>query len=160
MIVWQIKTPLFNIYLTISVAEVECEQDFSLPYFVKFSFWLSSAHIAYGSNTYYWRIGNPHWLYMYAMNAIGGNLVSQISDHLLQFLIVNHRMIICFFKSVHTTQYGIRLSVTLVPTFEILYLLMLRKSSRFLVFVKISTTLWLMVIIVLLIPEVLWLYYL
>ena len=34
----------------------------------------------------------------YAMNAMGGNLVSQISDHLPQFLIVNHRMIICFFK--------------------------------------------------------------
>ena len=31
----------------------------------------------------------------YAMNAMGGNLVSQISDNLPQFLIVNHR--ICFF---------------------------------------------------------------
>ena len=77
----------------------------------------------------------------YAMNAMGGNLVSQISDHLPQFLIVNHRMIISFFKSVHTTQCGIRLSFTLVPTFEILHLFMLRKSSRFLVFVKISTIL-------------------
>ena len=126
-------------------------------------FWLSSAYIAYGSNTYYWRIGNPHWLYIYAMNAMGGNLVSQISDHLPQFLIVNHRMIICFFKSVHTTQDGIRLSVTLVhylPTLGILYLLMSGKCSRFLVFVKISRILWLMVIIALLIPEVLWLYYL
>ena len=78
----------------------------------------------------------------YAMNAMGGNLVSQISDNLPQFLIVNHRMIICFFfKSVHTTQDGIRLSVTLVhylPTLGILYLLMFGKSSRFLVFVKIS----------------------
>lgn len=27
----------------------------------------------------------------YAMNAVSGNLVSQISDHLPQFLIVNHR---------------------------------------------------------------------
>ena len=57
----------------------------------------------------------------YATNAMGGNLVSQISDHLPQFLIVNHRMIICCFKSVHATQYGIRLSFTLVPTFGILY---------------------------------------
>ena len=45
-------------------------------------------------------------------------------------------------------------------TFGILYLLMVRKSSRFVVFIKISRILWLMVIIVLLIPEDLWLYYL
>ena len=71
----------------------------------------------------------------YATNAMGGNLVSQISDHLPQFLIVNHRMIICFFKSVHTTQDGIRLSVTLVhylPTLGILYLLMSGNVAAFL----------------------------
>ena len=52
------------------------------------------------------------------------------------------------------------LSVTLVQNFGILYLLKLRKSSRFPVFVNISRILWLMVIILLLIPNVLRLYYL
>ena len=113
------KLPWSTFTLTLSVDEVQYER-ISVCH-ISQKFWLSSAYIAYGSNTYYWRIGNPHWLYIYAMNAMGGNLVSQISDHLPQFLIVNHRMIICFFKSVHATQYGIRLSFTLVPTFGILY---------------------------------------
>ena len=52
------------------------------------------------------------------------------------------------------------LSVTLVQNFGILYLLKLRKSSRFPVFVNISRILWLMVVILLLIPNVLRLYYL
>ena len=53
-----------------------------------------------------------------------------------------------FVKSVHTT-----------PYLWNLYLMIFRKSDRFLVFVKMSRILWLMIITVLLIPEVLWLYY-
>ena len=64
-------------------------------------------------------------------------------------------------KSVHIPlNTAFVLSVTLVQNFGILYLLMLRKSSRFPVFVNISRILWLMVIILLLIPNVLRSYYL
>ena len=68
---------------------------------------------------------------------------------------VNHRLIIRLLNLFIPLNTAFVLWVTLVENFGILYLLMLRKSSRFPVFVNISRILWLMVIIQLLIPNVL-----
>ena len=64
-------------------------------------------------------------------------------------------MIICLLNLSIPLNTAFVLSVTLVQNFGILYL-----SSRFPVFINISRILWLMVIILLLIPNVLRLYYL
>ena len=78
----------------------------------------------------------------------------------VQIIHVNHRLIICLLSLFIPLNTAFILTVTLVQNFGILYLLMLRKSSRFPVFVNISRILLLMVIILLLIPNILRLYYL
>ena len=78
----------------------------------------------------------------------------------IQIIHANHRLIICLLNLFIPLNTAFVLWVTLVQNFGILYLLMLRKSSRFPVFVNISRILWLMVIILLLIPNILRLYYL
>ena len=79
---------------------------------------------------------------------------------LIHIIHINHRLIICLLNLFILLNTAFVLSVIPVKNFGILYLLMLRKSSRFPVFVNISRILWLMVIILLLIPNVLRLYYL
>ena len=67
-----------------------------------------------------------------------------------------------FVKSVHTTWHNTAFVLSVGYTGPKLWSslrMMLRKSSRFPVFVNISSILWLMVIILLLIPDVLQLYY-
>ena len=108
----------------------------------------------------WWTISNDGFLIVNF--CVVSSLLIILTQYLqfIHIIHVNHRLIICLLNLFIKLNTASVLSVTLVQNFGILYLLMLRKSSRFPVFVNTSRILWLMVIILLLIPNVLRLYYL